>query len=66
MRALIRANAKAIAALVAPFIVALLVAMIEAAGLNVAFDPTVVEQTIVAVVSFIVVWLTTNTPKGSP
>jgi hypothetical protein len=60
MKDLIRTNAKAGAALLAPIILAAVSALLEAAGIDVAFDPTVAESTVVALVSSIVVWLTTN------
>jgi hypothetical protein len=66
MKDLIRTNAKAGAALLAPIILAAISALLEAAGINVAFDPTVAESTVVALVSSIVVWLTTNTSTPTP
>jgi hypothetical protein len=58
--------AKAVAALVTPFVVAALAWLIESTGVDVPYDARLIETTLVAVVTSIVTWAVANRPPRGP
>jgi len=65
MNATLQSVAKAIAAFLTPIVLAILAGVVESAGLNVAFDPSVVETLIVSVLTAVSVWYVRNRPAES-
>jgi len=56
----IKIAAKAVAALLAPILVAVLAGLLERAGIDVPVDPTVVETATVSVIGAVAVYVTRN------
>lgn len=65
MRDYIPTIAKAIAALVTPFAVAALAWLIDRTGVEVPYDPNLIETTIVAVVTSVATWAIANRPPAT-
>lgn len=55
--------AKAIAALIVPFVIAGLDELAEKAGINIPVEASLVDTVVVAAVSAVVVWVVRNQPK---
>jgi DMSO/TMAO reductase YedYZ heme-binding membrane subunit len=62
----VRQCAKAVAALITPFVLAAVAAMIERAGVNVPVDPSIVESAVTAVLLAVIVWAVPNRPSPLP
>lgn len=60
LRDFIPTIAKAVAAFVTPFLVALIALLVERTGVDVPYDPDLIETTLVAVITSVATWAVAN------